>query len=163
MRADHFSPDISEFLALLERRGVRYLIVGGEAVIYYGYARLTGDVDIFFDQTEENSERLFSVLLEFWGGDIPGIDTHEELLEENIVVQFGRPPNRLDLLGSISGVHFEEAWLNRAKVKVESDSPFWIQFIGRSELIRNKRAANRDKDRDDLAYLVGVERTPHDA
>ena len=132
-------------------------------MIYYGYARLTGDVDIFFNQTEENAERLFAVLLDFWGGDVPGIDTYEELLEENVVVQFGRPPNRLDLLGSISGVRFEEAWLNRIKVEVESDSPFWIQFIGRSELIRNKRAADRDKDRDDLAYLVGVEKTPHDA
>lgn len=51
MKAAHFSKDIQDFIRLLNQHHVRYLIVGGEAVIYYGYARLTGDVDFFFETT----------------------------------------------------------------------------------------------------------------
>jgi len=68
MRASHFSPDIQEFLRLLSTHGVRYVIVEGEAVIYYGYARLTGDVDFFYEATPENVARFYDVLNDFWGG-----------------------------------------------------------------------------------------------
>jgi hypothetical protein len=63
-----FSPDIQEFLRLLHVHDVRYLIVGGEAVIFYGHARLTGDVDFFYDVDVDNARRLFAALDEFWGG-----------------------------------------------------------------------------------------------
>ena len=82
--ASAFSPDVIEFLSLLEHHGVRYLIVGGEAVIYYGYTRLTGDVDFFYDREPRNADRLFSALSEFWGGTVPGISNAEELLPERI-------------------------------------------------------------------------------
>ncbi len=102
--ASHFSEDIQEFLSLLHRHQVEYLIVGGEAVIYYGLARLTGDVDFFYDRTPENVNRLFNALTEFWSGDIPGIEKPEELLEEGAIIQFGRPPNRIDLINAIEKV-----------------------------------------------------------
>jgi hypothetical protein len=56
MQKGHFSPDIEEFLLILHRHQVRFLIVGGEAVIFYGYPRLTGDVDVYFDSSEENTQ-----------------------------------------------------------------------------------------------------------
>jgi len=62
MNPSYFSPDILEFLRLLSIHKVRYLIVGGEAVIYYGHARLTGDIDIFYDRTKENTKALFEDL-----------------------------------------------------------------------------------------------------
>jgi hypothetical protein len=87
-----------DLLLILHHRAVRYLIVGGEAVIHYGYARLTGDIDLFFESSSENAERLFEALKEFWGGAVPEIDEGNELLEPGVILQFGVPPNRIDQL-----------------------------------------------------------------
>ena len=76
-----FSEDIVSFFRLLQRWRVRYLVVGGEAVIYHGYPRVTGDVDFFYDDSLGNADRLFQALLEFWDGHIPELDRPEELLE----------------------------------------------------------------------------------
>ena len=101
MKRDHFSPDIQEFFRLLAEHQVRYLLIGGEAVIYHGYPRLTGDVGLHFQPSPENVRRLFKALLEFWSGDVPGIANAEELLEPELIIQFGRPPNRIDLISSL--------------------------------------------------------------
>ena len=87
MIASHFSKDIQEFLKLLSDNKVRYVIIGGEAVIYYGYARLTGDVDFFFEGSNQNAQRLYHALDRFWQGDIPGITTYAELMEPGIILQ----------------------------------------------------------------------------
>ncbi len=135
----HFSPDTRVFIELLHRHGVRYLIVGGEAVIYYGHSRLTGDVDFFFAGDLENRRRLFDALAEFWEGDVPGLRGSEELAPEGIVVQFGVPPNRIDLIRSIDGVSFDEAWIAREEaVLVSADSAVPMYYIGLDELIKNK-------------------------
>ncbi len=86
----YFSADIEEFLFLLAKHRVRYLIVGGEAVIYYGHARLTGDIDLFYETTENNVDRLFGALNEFWDRDIPGLHAPEELLRRGMIFQFAR-------------------------------------------------------------------------
>jgi hypothetical protein len=133
---------------------VNYLIVGGEAVIYYGHARVTGDIDVFYERSPENVARLYAALLEFWHGRVPGLQKPEELLQPGVVVQFGVPPNRIDLVNRISGVEFREAWPNRFAVTVasgEEDVPIW--YIGMTDLIRNKAAAARPKDLDDLSFL----------
>src|SRR5688500_8747122 len=106
---EHFSPDTLEFIRLLAKHGVKYVIIGGEAVIFHGYARSTGDVDFFYSRDPENSERLFAGLQEFWDGDVPGLNTASELLEPGVVIQFGRPPNRIDLLNAPDGLSFEQA------------------------------------------------------
>lgn len=89
MKASHFSQDIQEFLRLLSKYDVKYVIVGGEAVIYYGYARLTGDVDFFYEASQKNVKKLFETLTEFWASNIPGIEKAEEMLELGVVIQFG--------------------------------------------------------------------------
>lgn len=150
----YFSSDIREFIVLLHRHAVRYVVVGGEAVIHYGHARLTGDIDFFYDNSPENAVALFEVLLAFWSNNVPGLSTASELLEDGVIVQFGRPPNRIDLLNRIDGVSFAEAWASRVTVPVEvSDGPVPLHFLGLEQLIRNKEAAGRPKDLDDLAYL----------
>src|SRR4030042_3756428 len=108
--ASHFSPDVQEFLRLLYKHEVKYLLVGGEAVIYYGYARLTGDVDFYYKCDTENASKLFSALSEFWGGNIPETETFEELTQVGLILQFGVPPNRIDLINSIDGGEFDKAW-----------------------------------------------------
>jgi hypothetical protein len=73
MSESYFSDDVLDFLHLLSKYWVKYLIVGDEAVIFYGYVRLTGDIDFFYDRSEDNIDKLFSALSEFWNNDIPGI------------------------------------------------------------------------------------------
>jgi predicted nucleotidyltransferase len=159
MDPSYFSPDILEFLKLLSLHEVRYLIVGGEAVIYYGHARLTGDVDIFYDLAKENTERLFRALKVFWEGDIPEIAKPEEFQKKGAIVQFGRPPHRIDLINDISGVFFERAWLNRTVEEVMiKDKAYPVIYIGLEELITNKRNANRYKDLEDLKYLTAIDK-----
>ncbi len=97
MSKSFFSEDIIEFLYLLFKYEVNYLIVGGEAVIYYGHARLTGDIDIFYKRDNKNILKLFNALNEFWNNDIPGLNHQKELMQEGVIFQFGVPPNRIDL------------------------------------------------------------------
>ena len=157
MKANHFSPDTLEFFSLLFQNQIRYLIVGGEAVIYHGFARLTGDVDIFYDATEENINRLYTALQKFWDGDIPGLERKTELAEPGIIFQFGVPPNRIDLLNTITNVDFEGAWNNRITENMKDKSrSFDIYYIGLEELIRNKQNMGRYKDLEDLRYLQKI-------
>lgn len=154
MKPDVFPPDIQEFLRLLAKHSVRFLIVGCTAVIYHGYARLTGDFDFFYDRTVENVDRLWSALLEFWNGSVPTLQRADELLEPGIVVQFGRPPNRIDLLSSIGGAAFSEAWSRREEDVIETPrGRVPIFLLGLEDLRRSKQAAGRPKDLDDLAHL----------
>ncbi|GAB5535572.1 MAG: nucleotidyl transferase AbiEii/AbiGii toxin family protein [Rubricoccaceae bacterium] len=151
MNADHFSPDTWEFIRLLDRYRVQYVIVGGEAVIHYGHARLTGNVDFFYGRNEANVERLFATLLDFWDGDIPGVGQASDLSPSDQVIQFGRPPNRIDLLTTISGVTFEDAWRTRETLVADDGTP--VHLISLDLLIRNKEASARPKDMDDAAFL----------
>lgn len=154
MKACYFTKDIQEFLRFLEDHRVRYVIVGGEAVIYYGHARLTGDVDFFFEASEGNTKKLYATLVDFWGGDVPGIKSHSDLMEAGIVFQFGVPPNRLDLVNQIDGVNFSEAWENKATEATEIlGRTVPVYFMGLEQLIKNKEASGRPKDIQDLEYL----------
>ncbi len=155
IEASHFSPDTVEFLRLLYAYRVRYLLIGGEAVIFHGHARLTGDIDFFYDNTDQNADLLYKALFEFWGGSVPGIQSAGELRENGLILQFGRPPNRIDLMNLISGVTFDEAWQGRKEAVVvcqgRDDIP--VFYIGRQHLLKNKEATSRPKDRDDIPYL----------
>lgn len=115
MKAEHFSRDVRELLRQLDRHDVRFLLVGGEAVIYHGRARLTGDVDGFYDRAGDDPARLYGALAAFWGGDIPGVSTADELRASELVIQYGRPPDRIVLLSIVSGLTFEEAWPHRVE------------------------------------------------
>lgn len=158
MRADHFSADVQALIALLEQHRVRYLLVGGEAVIYHGHPRLTGHVDFWFDQTTDNSSRLFAALREYWEGAVPGLADAAELMAPAVIVQFGRPPHRIDLLSAIDGVRFDEAWPNRVEEQIELEGGRQgpLPVLGLAELVRNKRAAGRHKDLDDVEHLEPV-------
>jgi hypothetical protein len=150
----YFSADVTDFLSLLFRHEVRYLIVGGEAVIYYGHARLTGDIDIFYERTRNNAINLFTALEEFWDNGVPGIRTREELLIKGTIFQFGVPPNRIDLMNVIENVEFKDAWAHRndalARMKGKK---ILIHYIGLQQLIKNKKAVGRHRDKDDLLFL----------
>ena len=151
-------PDIQEFLRLLDLHDVRYLLIGGFAVIFHGHDRLTGDIDFLYAQDEDNAARLYAALVAFWDGSVPGVAAPAELSEPGIVVQFGRPPHRIDLIGGIRGLPFDELWSRRVCTPLEGQG--WIsriQIIGLRDLIRAKQIAGRAKDLDDLLHLVEPE------
>lgn len=158
-RNTYFSRDITEFLRILARYRVRYLIVGGEAVIFYGHPRLTGDIDLFFDRRPQNAKLLFNALQEFWNNLIPGIKDEKELRAKSTIAQFGIPPNRIDLVNDIEGVRFEAAWSRKVVRTIPlGGKKVPIMYIGLEDLIRNKRAVNRNRDKDDLRFLEGLKR-----
>jgi predicted nucleotidyltransferase len=157
VKGEHLGADLRSFIRLLHRHRVRYLLVGGEAVIHHGYARLTGDVDFFFEQTEDNCERLYAALEEFWDGHVPAVADASELLDPDVILQYGRPPNRIDLVGQIAGVSFKSAWRRRVRDSLRvgrTNVP--LPIIGLDDLILSKRAAGRPKDLDDVAHLVAL-------
>jgi len=154
MKPTHFPPDVQDMLSVLAKHKVRYLVVGAEAVIYHGFPRLTGDIDIFYEPAEANCDRLFLALREFWKGPVPGIKSSKVLLEKEAVVQFGYPPNRIDLINAISGVGFPEAWEGRSgQFHIIKGKRVRLPYIGLSALIKNKQACGRPKDLEDLKYL----------
>jgi hypothetical protein len=151
---EHLSPDVLELLGLLDVHGARVVLVGGEAVTYHGYARFTGDVDLFYDRTPAGARGLWGALQSFWGGAVPLVARPEDLEEEGLVLQYGRSPNRVDLLSSLVAVTFEEAWATRVEDVVHvPEGPVRLAILSRELLIRNKRAAGRPKDLDDAEHL----------
>lgn len=153
MRDEDFSPDQRELIELLGSHGVRYLVVGGVAVVFHGYPRYTGDLDLFYEASEANALRLFAALHEFWAGQIPGVAAPEDLLQDGVFFQFGRPPYRVDLLSQLGSVPFAEAWRNRQLDRLaEVDLP----IIGVDEFIQAKRDAGRHKDLADVEELLAI-------
>lgn len=149
-----FSEDITELLFLLNEFNVKYLIVGGEAVIFYGVIRLTGVIDIFYEISNENVLNLFNALNKFWYYNIPGIKDNSVFFNEGIIVQFGFPPNRIDLINTIEGIDFEKCWINRKVVQhLFNNNNFNLFYISLEDLIKNKKASGRIKDLLDVENL----------
>jgi len=143
--------DWREFIESLNSHRVEYVIVGALALAHHGAPRYTGDLDIFVRSSPGNAERLESALQQFGLGAL-GLSA-SDFLVANRVIQLGVPPLRIDLLTSLTGVTFDEAWVGRIETKIEG---LPLNFIGREELIRNKRAADRPRDRADL-HALGAE------
>ena len=140
--------DSKEFIELLNKNEVRYLIVGGYAVAFHGHPRMTGDIDFFVERSEENARKLAAVLTEFGFAGL-GL-TASDFLEPETIVQLGYPPNRIDLVTSISGVAFAQAWERRVGEEVDG---VVMPFLGREDLLANKAASGRPKDLADLDAL----------
>jgi hypothetical protein len=157
IKASHFSRDTLEFLESLYKYNVDYVIVGGQAVIYYGHVRLTGDVDIFYNRDKQNIEKLYKALEDFWSGAIPGLSDQNDLDREGIIVQFGIPPNRIDLINIIEAVSFADAEKSKEIVEIRMGSKtIKIYYINLDLLIRNKEALSRPRDLEDLKFLKAV-------
>jgi Nucleotidyl transferase of unknown function (DUF2204) len=142
------SSDLREFIHLLNTNSVKYVIVGAWAVAFHGRPRYTGDLDIFVGRDDENADKLMGVI-EAFGFGHAGIK-RQDFLQVDHIIQLGREPNRIDILTGISGVTFDEAWANREPGKIADTAVF---VISRDLLIKNKRAANRDKDQGDIELL----------
>lgn len=143
-----FSPDFREFVELLIKHEVKYLITGGYAVGIYGHPRYTGDIDFWVEASLENGNRLVKVFEEF-GLKSFGL-TPEDFTKAEQIIQIGYPPFRIDVITGIDGVSFSEAYPNR---KIFDIDELQVAFIGLEDLKKNKKASGRGKDLDDLKNL----------
>lgn len=140
--------DFKEFLKSFESHGVEYLLIGGYAVVYHGYPRATGDLAIWVAISPENAERIVRALRDFGFGDA-GV-APELLLTSGRIVRMGNVPLRIEILTTISGVHFDECYENRIVDVVDGVT---ISLIDQQHLKANKRASGRYKDLADLEHL----------
>lgn len=143
-----FEKDFVDFIELLNFHKVDYLIVGAHALAFHGRPRHTGDLDIWIKPSVENASKMILVLDDFGFG---SLDLKEQdFLRENYVTQLGYPPLRIDILNSISGVEFDEAYANKVVGEIDD---LKVKFINVSEFIKNKEASGRKKDLGDIASL----------
>jgi hypothetical protein len=140
--------DFKELLALLNAHEVEYLIVGAYALAHHGSPRYTGDLDVFVRPDEENGRRVLRALEAFGFGSL-GL-TIDDVAVSGKVVQLGYPPLRIDLVTSLTGVTWEEAAAGRVK-GYYGDVP--VFFLGKKELVRNKKILGRKKDLADVEAL----------
>jgi hypothetical protein len=145
-----FQEDFRDFLTALNKQQVRYLLVGGFAVILHGYSRTTGDMDIWVERTPENYQRIKQAFLQFG---MPVFDMTEEnfLSHPNWdVFTFGLPPVAIDLMIKVKGLDFETCFENATYFE---DNDLQIRTINRADLLKAKKMAGRSKDLNDIENL----------
>ena len=142
--------DYRDFIAALLAARARFLVVGAHALAAHGVPRATVDLGVWVDATDENAHRVWRALAEF-GAPLEALDVSEsDFTKPELVAQFGLPPNRIDVLTSVSGLDFSDAWESR----MESDfGGLQAPFLGREALIRNKCASGRTRDLADIEAL----------
>ena len=140
--------DFEEILLAFNAEGVKYLVVGAYAVAVHARPRATGDIDLWVDTSAENAQLVYRALAAF-GAPMEQVDA-QTFREPEIVFQIGLPPIRIDILTSIDGVSFDDAWPKRVTSAL---GKVHVDVIGRLDLIRNKRSSGRTKDLADLECL----------
>lgn len=140
--------DFKEFLKLLNEHDAGYLLIGGYAVGYYGYARATMGMDVWIAIKPENAERVVAALRDFGFG-TPEL-TPDLFLQVDRIVRMGIPPMRIEIHTGISGVDFDECYRDRV---VDTFDGVSVGIISLHHLKINKKASGRYKDLDDLENL----------
>lgn len=141
--------DFADLIILFQKYKVEYIIVGGYAVGVHSQARMTQDIDFWIKPTVENAKKLISALDEFGTPDLK-LST-ADIINPETVIHFGKSPLRIDILSSIDGVKFDEAYKNR--FIHDLGNVRGVNFISLNDLIENKKASNRQKDNFDLQWL----------
>jgi len=142
------SPDFRELLLEFNAASVEYLVVGAHALAVYGHVRATKDLDVWIRPDSENADKVIAALTSF-GAPLTEL-LPEDLTRPDTVFQIGIEPLRIDLLTSIDGVDFAEAWIDRFESKFAGVP---VNVISRRHLIKNKLSTNRLQDRADVEHL----------
>lgn len=149
--------DFTDLLVALHDEQVEYLLVGGWAMALHGHARGTDDLDVWVRASPGNAQRVFRALLRFGAP----VDAHqvraEDFEAERYGYRFGQKPQLIEILTTVTGIDFDEAWPDRQTFELEGRS---IPCIGRRALLANKRAAGRPKDLADVAWLESQPEEP---
>jgi len=149
--------DFNELLKAFNHYQVKYLVIGGHAVMKYTEPRYTKDLDIWVKADDENAEAVFDAL-KAYGAPLAGM-TKDDFAHEGHFYQIGIAPVRIDILMSIKGVSFDQAWGNRVESDIGGAQAF---FISKSDLIKSKRAAGRPQDVIDAELLEQSDNTANE-
>jgi len=141
--------DFKEFVQLLTKHKVEYIIVGGYAVGIHGYPRFTGDLDIWLNPVEDNAIKVLKAVNEF-GFSSYGLEK-EDFTKRGNVIQLGYPPIRIDLLTELDGVAFDDCYKNIELIELDD---IILSVISYNDLVKNKKASGRHRDLDDLENLA---------
>ena len=153
MILDSLNDDFRDLLLALADHDAEFLIVGAYALSFHGAPRASGDIDVFVRPSRGNAARVWEALIEF-GAPVESAGVLQTDFEKpDLVYQIGLPPRRIDLLTSISGVTFDDAWNSRVSAELSGRA---VHFIGREMFLLNKQAAGRPKDLADAARLREV-------
>ena len=141
--------DFVDLLRAFIAHDVRFLIVGAYALAVHGRPRATGDLDVWVEPTPDNAARVISALSDF-GAPLVEVGS-DDFSRPGIVFQIGLPPRRIDILTTLSGLTFAEAWPSRVRAPFGSVE---VDYLGRDDFIRNKRHIGRAKDLADIEGLA---------
>ncbi|MBC9909370.1 nucleotidyltransferase [Chitinophaga varians] len=142
------APDFEDFIKLLNKHKVAYMVVGGYALAFHGKPRHTGDLDVWIKISDDNSNKMLKVLKEFGMGAL-GFEK-KDFLKPGYITQIGYPPLRIDILNNIDGIEFDEAGKNMLQLDAEG---FKINYIGLDDFLKNKKASGRSQDLADIQEL----------
>jgi Nucleotidyl transferase of unknown function (DUF2204) len=143
--------DYKDLLSAFNAHGVRYLIVGGYAVIFHAQPRFTRDIDLFIKADPENAKATYEALAAF-GAPLQSIRV-EDLSDPKNFFRFRREPRAIDILPGIDGVDFEGACERRVEGIIDSQSRQKAFFISAADLVAAKIAAGRPQDLADAEAL----------
>ena len=158
--------DYEDLLGLLNKNRVRYCIVGAYALAVYSHPRYTKDLDILIEANRENAKRLphrgcpdplKETLMRGTDESFKRMRfkslklSEKDFIKKGRIIQLGYEPLRVDFLTSIEGVDFNDVWKGRTMRKY---GRYKVAYIGRQQLITNKKAAARKQDRADLNHLL---------
>lgn len=142
------NPDFENFIHCLNTADAKYLIVGAYAVMIYTFPRYTKDIDFLIETTSDNAEKVYEALKAF-GAPLNDISV-EDLKKPEMVLQIGVEPNRIDIITSIEGAHFEELWKNKTE-KMYGTEKIYIPAL--EDLVQIKKVAGRPSDLKDIETL----------
>lgn len=142
------NPDFRDLLHEFNAHEVEYIVVGAHALAAHGHVRATKDLDVWVRRSHENAERTYRALGAF-GAPLDALNV-EDLEKPGVVFQIGVDPIRIDIITSIDGVEFEDAWAERLETRFAGVA---VGVISRRHLIENKRASGRDQDLLDVKWL----------
>lgn len=147
--------DFADLITCLNEADVDYMLIGGYAVVAHGFLRTTQDFDVWLRADQANAERVSMAMRAFGGPTIPLSDLDHIEGEPPTGFRFGRAPFAVDLLTSVQGISFEEAWANS---EVRDCGGLLVRVIGLDALVKNKRATGRPKDAVDADELESLRR-----
>jgi hypothetical protein len=141
--------DFKEFIELLNKHEIEYLLIGGFAVALHGYVRNTVDIDFWINNSKDNARKMVHVMNDFGFGSLN--ISASDFEKDDVIIQLGYPPHRIDILTSPEGVQFNDCYPKRL-IATTSDG-VCINYIDLDSLKKNKRAAGRSQDIADIDNL----------
>jgi hypothetical protein len=143
--------DYKDLLSAFHAHGVKYLIVGGYAVIFHAQPRFTKDIDLFIKADSANARATYDALADF-GVPLEGIRP-DELADPGSFFRFGRDPRGFDILPDLPGVDFDAAWQRRVEGVIDAAIGLTAFFISKDDLIAAKLASGRARDLADVEEI----------